>query len=224
MGYRIVLLQNGEYKKTMHKCQTLSTSMTNFNRFIEEGAKVKFPRKFVNSNKIVPVDHKLYLVKDIEKDDKNRLVRDMYGRLYEEKPLFGKWTVIDDHEYFFEESFYVYGFDPVHNRKDVDFVMGLMMKNIEIQTMSKSIVVINNKLLIYNENQFDMVLCKCYEDSRRLYNVLLEYALSKNYKRLIFLGEANEHLTNRLYKMIMEETGWDYRKVTRSTTGPTNYK
>lgn len=221
MGYRIVLVRNGEYKKTLHKSRTITSSITNFTKFIEENTKIIFPQKFINSNRILEVEYRIYMVKDIEKGDVQRLVRDRFGKLYTEKPLFGKWTILDDYEFNFEESFYVYGYDPVHDRKDLRFIMGLLMKNIGDQMMTKSIVVLHNKLIIYNENQFDMVLCKCHTDCVRLYNVLMTTALSKNFKRLIFMGEAKKIFTHELYEMIMDETDWDYRKVTRTTTGPT---
>lgn len=218
MKYRVILVRNGEYKKTMHKSKTLSTSKDNFNKFIEENTTVKLPQRFITTNKVEPVDYHIYMVKDIEDGDKNRLVRDKLGRLYEEEPIFGMWTVLDDHPYQIEETFYVYSYDPVHDRKDIDFIRGLMYLDIEDQKMSKCIVVLHNKLFIYNENQFDVVLCKCNEDALRIYNVLLKDAKSSNYKRLIFLGEANDRMTGELYEMMMEETGWDYRRVTRTST------
>lgn len=224
MGYRIVLLQNGLYKKTMYKSKTMKAAMDNFTKISEDSTRVRFPRKYVNSHRIKKVEYTLFVVKDFEEGDEMRMVRDKLGRLYREKPLFGIWTVIDDYTYQIEESFYIFGYHPVHDRKDLKFIMMLMMKNIADQKMSKSVVVLKNKLLIYNEDQFDMVLCKCTDDCIRLYNILMATATSQNFKRIIFMGQANQHLTNQLYKMIMEETGWDYRKVIRTTTAPTNHK
>lgn len=224
MGYRIVLLQNGEYKKTMYRSRTLNATLEHLNKFVEESSRVLFPRKYVNTNKITEIKYEIFAVKDFAETDTMRMVRDGMGRLYKEEPLFDIWTIIENYPYQMEESFYIYGYNPTHDRKDLKFVMGLMMKNIADPVMSKSIVVLNNKLLIYNEDQFDMVICKCPDDCRRLYDILKAASLSKNYKRIIFMGEANAHYTNQLYKMIMEETGWDYRKVTRTTTAPTNHK
>jgi hypothetical protein len=38
--------------------------------------------------------------------------------------------------------------------------------------MVKEIIVVYNKLIIYNENQFDMVICKNLEDAQRLHHTL----------------------------------------------------
>ena len=218
MKYRIILVRNGEYKKTLHKSKTLSSSMENFERIIEDNAHVRFPQRFITTKKVKPVEYKVYMVKELEDGDKPRLVRDKFGKLYEEKPIFGMWTVLDDNSYEIEESFYVYGYNPVHDRKNIRFVIGLLLKNIKKQRLSKSIVVLHNKLFIYNESQFDIVICKCNDDAIRLYNMLLEAAQSNNFKRLIFIGEAGDKLTGELYEMMMEETGWNYRRVTRTST------
>jgi hypothetical protein len=218
MTHRIILVRNGEYKKTLHKCKTVESSIENFEKIIQENSKVNFPQKFITTKKVQPVEYKIYRVKDIEEGDEIRLVRDKFGKLYEEKPLYGIWTVLDESDYQVEESFYVYGFDPVHDRKDINFIINLLYQEVEDQQMSKSIVVLHNKVFIYNEDFFDFVLCKCKQDAKRLYNVLFNSAKSRNFKRLIFLGEAGEMLTGELYEIMMEETGWNYRRVTRTST------
>jgi hypothetical protein len=219
MGYRVILTKNDEYKKTIYRSKTLQYSREKFEEEIEHNNEtIKFPRKFLSDKKITPVEYKIYLVKDFEDGDETRLVRDELGRLREEGPIFDIWTVIDEQPYQFEESFYVYGFDPRQDRKDIRFVMTLMMKGMNNKDLTKSIVVLHNKLIIYNEHQFDIVFCKCLDDAVRLYDILMNTARSMTFKRLMFMGQAGDRLTGELYEMMMEVTGWNYRKVSRTAT------
>jgi hypothetical protein len=219
MGYRVIITKNGEYKKTLYRSRTLESSKNKFEDAIDENeASVRFPRKFLSDKGITPVEYRIYLVKDYEEGDEPRLVRDSLGRLITEGPIFDIWTVIDDYPYQYEETFYVYGFDSRHDRKDIRFIMTLMMKGIQNKELTKSIVVLHNKIIIYNEHQFDIVFCKCIDDAVRLYDILMSTAKSMTFKRLMFMGQAGDILTGELYEMMMDVTGWDYRRVTRTAT------
>ena len=87
MTYRVVLLCNGEYKKTLHRARTLETVFMRYHKLNEENQKVLYPKKFVNSNKIIPVKYQIAVTKPTEEGDTFRLLRDDYGKLYTEPPL-----------------------------------------------------------------------------------------------------------------------------------------
>jgi len=219
MLYRVILTKNGEYIKTLHRCRTEETSFINFNR-IKDNNNVLFEKKFVNCNGIIPVKYKIYIVKDFEESDKPRLTRDKYGRVKYEEPLFGIWTIIHDSDYLIEETFWVYGKDPVHDRQNIKDIMKLLMVGIHSPKKIKQIVVINNKLLIHVEDQFDMVICKCKEDAKRLYLELYKAARLNNITNLLFMGTANKKMAGDYYEMIHKHTGWNYTKIWRTTTRP----
>jgi hypothetical protein len=52
--------------------------------------------------------------------------------------------------------------------------------------MVKEIIVVYNKLIIYNENQFDMVICKNLEDAQRLHHTLSKICKNKKLKPFIY--------------------------------------
>jgi hypothetical protein len=91
MMFRVVLISNGEYKKTLHKCKTRETAFINFHK-IKNNNNVMFPRKFINTKGIKPVKYQIYITKVTENGDVFRILRDSYGKTYTEKPL-GDWTV-----------------------------------------------------------------------------------------------------------------------------------
>lgn len=216
--YRTVLLRNGVYLKTMHRCLTRETAFKRFTQFKSEN-KVLFPKAFVNDGKLVPVEYKICVIKDTEDGDEFRLLRDKYGRNEVEKPL-GDWTILDDAPYKIEESFWVYGFSPVNERKDIREVIKLVAKNSYNLKNNKQIIVVHNKLVIHNENQFDMVICKCKKDAQRLHHRIRAAAIKNKMKSLVFMGTASPATVSRMYDVILENTNWTIEKIRRRSTAP----
>jgi hypothetical protein len=56
--------------------------------------------------------------------------------------------------------------------------------------MVKEIIVVYNKLIIYNENQFDMV-CKNLEDAQRLHHTLSKICKNKKLKPYLWVQLLN---------------------------------
>jgi hypothetical protein len=94
------------------------------------------------------------------------------------------------------------------------------MKDMGNLKTTKQIIVVHNKLLIYNENQFDMIICKCKKDAQRLHHALARATNNNNIKNLLFMGTATQATITRLYELIREKTGWPMSKIYRRTTRP----
>jgi chemotaxis methyl-accepting protein methylase len=84
----------------------------------------------------------------------------------------------------------------------------------------KQIIVVHNKLIIYNEEQFDMVICKNIEDAQRLHHTLAKIAKKQKFKGLLFMGTASKLMIGRMYDLIVAKTGWKIEKVRRTSTRP----
>jgi hypothetical protein len=219
MLYRIILTKNGEYKQTFHRCMKRETSFINFNNIKNEN-NVFFKRNFINYKGIIPVEYKIYIVKNIEDDDTPRMVRDRLGKLVEEKPIFGIWTVVAEADYDLEESFWVFGYDSRNDRKSVIDIVKILMVGLEQPRKTKQIIVINNKLVFYDEDKFDMVICKNKKDAQRLHHALYKTANDLGISSLYFMGTANKKILGDYYEIIHEHTNWDYTKIWRTTTRP----
>lgn len=216
MKYRVVLLLNGKYKKTLHKCETRETAFINYNK-IKEKNKVYFPKKFINSNGIKPAKYEICITKITEDGDTFRLLRNDIGKLYSEPPL-GDWTIITSDLFDIEETFWLYGLKERY-RVDIREILKRIMINAHSKKIVKQIIVVHNKLIIYNENQFDMVLCKNIKDAQRLHHSIAKIAKKQKIKNVLFMGTATKASITRLYDLIHSETGWDYVKIRRTTTG-----
>lgn len=217
MSYRIVLLSNGKYKKTLYRCKTKQNAFLKFHKMKDEN-NVFYPKKFLNTNGIKKVKYEICVTKPTEDDDTFRILRDDYGKLYTEEPL-GDWTILISDDYNIEETFYVYGYEG-DERPTIKEVVKRLMIGAHSKRMVKQVLVVHNKLIIYNEDQFDMVLCKNLEDAQRLHHTLAKIVKKQKIKSLLFMGTATPANVGRMYDIIHEETGWPYTKIRRTSTRP----
>lgn len=220
MAYRIILTNNGEYKKTLHKSQREETAFINYKILKKINENIIFPRKFINYNGIKPIKYEILIVKDIEPNDKNRFVRDEKGKLYEEQPINGIWTILESSEYLIEETFWVFGYDPKKNRLRIHDISKKLMSGAYKAKMVKQIIVVHNKLIIHNEDEFEMIICKNKLDAQRLHHTLQKACKKNKIKSLLFLGTATPATISRMYELIVSKTGWPIQKVRRTSTRP----
>lgn len=218
MVYRVILVSNGVYKSTLHRCKTRDTSFINYHN-IKEANKVHYPRKFINSHGIQPVNYQICVIKETEDTDVFRTLRDNYGKVYTEEPL-GDWTILDSDEYLIEETFWIYGIDPRIDRPNISEIVKRLMVGAYAKNMVKQVIVVHNKVLIYNEEQFEMVICKNTEDAQRLHHTLGKIAKKQKLKSLLFMGTAGASMIGRMYDIIHEKTEWAYTKIRRTSTRP----
>jgi len=220
MNYYLMKIADGKLRRVLCTRKQESTIFEHFRREKKKSNRVLFPRRFVNSWGIKPITYGLFVTKDYVEGDKLRILRDDKGKTYVEPPLSGKYTVLASAPYEMEESFWVYPYDCRNNRLTIHGIIKILMVGAYKQKMVKTIIVVNNKLVIYNEDSFEMVICKNYDDAKRLHNVLFKATKSNKIKSLLFLGTATEVTRVRLNELIHEETGWPYDKIWRTTTRP----
>lgn len=218
MLYRVILVSNGKYKKTLHRCMTRDTAFINYHK-IKATNKVLYPKKFINAHEIKPVNFQICVSKITEPTDTFRILRDDYGKLYTEPPL-GDWTILDSDEWLVEETFWIYGIDPKKERPNISEVIKRLMRGAHAKNMVKQIIVVHNKLLIYNEDQFEMVLCKNLEEAQRLHHMLAKISKKQKIKSLMFMGTASKATISVMYDLIHDRTKWPYTKIRRTSTRP----
>jgi hypothetical protein len=218
MKFRVVLVANGVYKKTLHRCMTRETAFINFHK-IKDANKVFYPQKFINTKGIKTVKYEICVTKITEQNDTFRTLRDDAGRLYTESPL-GDWTIVDSAPFDIEETFWVYGLNPKANRPTIHEVIKRLVTGAYAKNMVKQVIVVYNKVIIHNEDQFDMIICKNLEDAQRLHHTLAKIAKKQKIKSLLFMGTASKVMISRLYDLIHEKTKWPYTKIRRTSTRP----
>ena len=204
---------------TLHRCRTRSTSFINYRRLIDENVSVVFPRKYVNYGGIKPITYRIAIVKDTEEGDEFRMLRDSMGRTYTENPL-GDYTIIDDNPYQIEETFWMFGKDPVHERVTIHEIVKPITLGAYKKDMVKQLIVVHNKLVLYNEEQFEMIICKCKEDAQRLHHAIHKACNKNKIKSILFMGTASDATVSGMYEIIQNHTGWKMTKIRRTSTRP----
>ena len=117
------------------------------------------------------------------------------------------YTIIAKHEWLVEETFNVYGYHPVKDRKTFDFVLNeMVLKDCERDNI-KRIFSFNNRVLIQYDSDIDIITCKTASDAKRLYSELKK--TTDGNKFLIFTeGMTSKNISTWVLNKLEEKTGW----------------
>jgi hypothetical protein len=198
---------------------TRENAFINFNKIKENNKDVLFPKKFINCGAIKPVKYEIAVSKITEDTDSFRVLRNDAGKIYVEKPI-GDWTILHSDEYLIEEGFNMLGYQSRKNKPTIKEVIKKISSGAYKKNMVKQVIVVHNKLVIHNEEQFDMVICKCIEDAQRLHHTLARIAKKQKIKSILFMGTASQASISKMYQIIHENTGWAMTRIRRRTTRP----
>ena len=228
--YQIIITSQYKTMVSVFKTFYENSALTAFNKIMIENAKVRFPIEYSSrDHKLIPAKYELLLMKT--KEDENEeysLLRNDYGKIVPHISNSSKMIIFKKEKYLFEETFWVYGFNPKSQRKDFNFILNTLILddlknkgNINSKYPIKTILIYRNKLIIENENEeFEMVICKCESDSARLYTELKKEINSLNIKCVFFSGFIKGAKVDRIEERLIKKTGWDLRKIRRKSTRP----
>lgn len=215
MQYRIIITSNNKKKKILFKGSDLSFARKKYFKY-KDTNKVLFSRDHIAYKKVKPVRYELILLKEWEKNDKIYTTRDNMGRNIEIVDKNNKWTMVEKCDYYFEEKFTV--FNSNKRLTIIEIIKSILLKKQKGLTI-KQVNYVNNKLLIHQNNDFDIVLCKCQKDCEKLYYLLQDLYENNNLQNIIFTGKVNKNKKDT-YKLIRDKTGWDEFKLYRTKTRP----
>lgn len=224
--YRLVLCANGCQRESMGSFVRETDAIAEMMRLSRESIEnVKIPVKFINGKSIEPVKYEIVVVKKRDESDPSvGLVRNDYGEFVEHETNSDMWLVIDKALYYKEERFWVYGYHPLTDRKDFDFIFENIVYPYAVSREDFPIVkLFINKVLIVCSSKKELITCKNKSDALRLYNKLLETCSSnKKIKYISFQGDCNSTKISRrkCIDEIKELTNWNEKKITRYNTKP----
>lgn len=199
----------------------------------EKNNNVVFPVKYVNSSRLSKdrynttefVSEYLILKKIRNEEDKISVtkLRDEYGRLVPHTTNSDKWMVYDKIVCLKEEHFWVYGYNPIKDRKTYTWIFDDMI--VAESEADKSVViqltVYKNKLITsYDSQRIRFVICKNQADAVRLYNQLLADVNKHKLRHILFMGQETSYSQQgkRLIQQIADLTGWKYSKIHQKYT------
>lgn len=215
MQYRIIITKNNKKKKVLFNGTEISFARKKYFKF-KDTNKVLFSREHIAYKKVKPVQYELLLVKEWEKGDNAFSGRDYMGRNIEILDINKEWTILEKCDYYFEEKFTVFGLN--YRLTSIEIIKHILLKK-HSEILVKQVNYINNKLLIHQNNDFDIIVCKCEKDCKKLYNILKDFYKKNNLNSIMFTGKITNNKKN-IYKIIKEKTGWDEFKLYRTKSKP----
>ena len=223
--HQIVLLNNNKQIDFLGSYPSELKANKAFMKFLEESNKVIFPIEINNSSEKVlkPSKYEIAIIKKREENDpKTTTIRNEMGDIIEQITTSENWVIYDKKPYKKEESFWVYGYHPLVQRKDFLFIYNNLVKPKAINKGNiLNVMLYRNKVLFEDINSnLDMVICKNKSDAIRLYNLLEEWCnKEKEVKYYLFNGDWSK-MSERIVSKIQRLTNWNEIKIMRYSTKP----
>jgi hypothetical protein len=212
--YRIVLTKNYTQYKELSYSWWMLTAYKKFNKYIEDNHRDVICEKTIaqsDTQDSDPVKYEILLLKKIdpEFDDGVRELRNEEGMFIENKISNNeKYAIIAKSDWFIPETYNVYGYNPVSDRKTGKWIFDNLINNNCCRENMKNVFMCDNKLIIYKDLDFDFVICKNKNECLRLYNALESNTGKKN-KFVIFSSYLVDSRKSWLYNELEKKTGWD---------------
>ena len=212
--YALVLVKKKKIVKVIQNYKKLSAAKILFET-LKKDNHVVFPERYNSTNELVKCAVEILLIKKKTSDSGFRKIFTGMGVI--EEKVIGDWDIIDKFPFEVEELFKVYGYEQKMTAVDI-------LANIFIERLKKGdpydVYAFNNKLVITNDKEVIVILCKSEYDSSRLHDFFLKYFLEKKMGIFIFRGVLKDGLRKRqLYTMIEEKLGipktWMYRHTVK---------
>lgn len=222
--YKVVSCHNGRQDGYVGAYVKVEDAYETVGKLLEESEKVIFPARVQITDTVINSrDEYLILQKDRAGDKEAPLLRNEYGKLVRQETNSDTWVILDKFRYDVEETFWVYGYDPVRGRKTFGWIYhNIITGDIETSYDIKRVMLYKNKIVVKDDaGNLDIVFCKTVGDAIRFYNLLSEWVLEKKMKKnILMLGDYSGIGDKRraLEKELVGRTGWTIRKIQMCTS------
>lgn len=227
--HMVLVMRNNHVVERIGAAWWRSTAYEIYNNAIEKNRKeVKFPLQITEQSKIGKTEvrkaqkekFEIMIVQKIKEGESNVAhFRDEYGRLVENVIINdkGAHVIVDKDYWLVPEHFKVYGYHPVKDRKDFDFILNELVLNRDKHPDIRRVFTYLNKLIIQYDLDFDFVTCKTKTEAQRLYNTLEKFVGDSDY--VFFTGTITSREQSMLFLNKLEEkTGWSRDVLKLSST------
>ncbi len=217
MNYRILIAKDNKKKKILYNGKQLHNAKSKFFSIVDKNI-VLFPKEHISYKKTKPVKYEILLLKEKEEGDLQYTDRDELGRTLPLTTKTDKWTIVEKRPYQFEERFSVFGQPKRMEMKTI--LKKIFLPGIKTKGMVKQVNYIYNKVMIWYDGEFDIITCKCTKDAKRFHNILRDFCSNQNIHNVMFSGHVPKRNRTKMFKTIVEKTGWKIEKLYRTSTRP----
>lgn len=221
--YKVVSCRNGKQNEYIGAYVNVEDAYEEIDKLLKESEKVIFPARVSIGETIMGCrDEYLLLERNRYGDKEAPMLRNQFGKLVRQETNSDTWIVSDKFSYDTEETFWVYGYDPLRGRKTFGWIYhNIIIGNIETKFDIKRVMLYKNKIVVKDDaGNLDIVFCKTMSDAIRFYNLLNEWAVKDKVKQILFLGNYSLIGDKRraLESELVEKTGWTKRKIQMPTS------
>jgi hypothetical protein len=207
MNYLIVLFKNKKRKKIINKFVKSDKAKTYFDKLKKDSLLINFEVKVENGKECV---YELALLERNSLDFQPLFVKDELGRQLEINLDDSEYKIIDISYYKKEETVFHY---KTKNKISFDFFVKRFLPKTGLKLISK----INNKLVVQNDDVFEIFSCKSSEDSERFIESLEEFLIDNNRIDCLIVKDVSKQQKKYLYDLL-EEQGVNKSFLYRTST------
>ncbi len=222
--YKVVSCHNGKQNAYIGTYVKPEEAYEAIEKLLDGQKNIIFPAR-VQIEKTIKDSKDEYLLLERNRygDKEAPLLRNSYGKLVRQETNSDTWIIMDKIRYDVEETFWVYGYDPIRGRKTFEWIYyNIIIGNIETSYDIKRVMLYKNKIIVKDDvGGLDIIFCKTPSDGIRFYNLLSDWVLKNKMKKHVFmLGDYSKIGDKRraLEKELIERTGWTIRKIQMSTS------
>lgn len=211
MNYQIVLFKNKTKKKIIKKFKTHKRANSYFESLMEQSDAVIFDKKYENG---VECSYELALLEKTSGTFLPIFLKDEFGRKIKVSLDDDDYTILKIMKYKIEELFLDYS---KNEKIKLDRLLKTYLKEDGLKLVSK----LNNKIIIQNDDKFNLFTFKNDDDSLRFIDNVSEHFINEKRYDCMFVKDYTTSQRKYLYNLL-EENGFQKNYLVRhSTTHPT---
>ena len=211
MNYQIVLFKNKTKKIIINKFKTHKKANNYFEALINDSDSVIFDKKYENG---VECGYELALIEETSGTFLPIFLKDEFGRKVKVNLDDENFTILKIMKYRIEESFLDYS-------KNEKITLSKLLKTYLKQDGLKLISKLNNKVIIQNDDKFNLLTFKNSDDSMRFIDNLSSHFINEKRYDCMFVKDYTTSQRKYLYELLVENGFPKSYLVRHSTTHPT---
>ena len=220
--FKIVICKNKTQTKYIKRFHNEVEDEEYKQKLLDLNNKVILPMQYTNKGGVHEcVCEYVVLKKREENDNEHFNLPNKYGKLVPHISNNKKWVIWDKFPCLIEETFWVFGYDKMNDRKDIIWIYNsLISDQLTTKYNYLRLFVYNNKLIILDDyNNIEIIICKNISDCVRLYNKLQSHFCKKD-KNVMFSGRVirGSDRMSQIIDLIRDKTNWSNKDIYRTST------
>ncbi len=218
--YVVGTIINGKLKILKEYDTNLDTALIQYESLLRESNDVIFPLHYMNTNnEIILAEREIVLLYRLKEHELGQNYTTLLkNNIKVPHKMSQLYTIHARYRYDIEETFWIYRYNPKRIRPTFNECFDIFLEVLSETTDIAKLYIYKNKVVLKNDDIFEMVICKNKNDAYRFYGAMSK-KLREEKCNLFYLNEilAREH---SVIDELMDATGWNRKKITRNNTRP----